>query len=83
MKLKITAEPKDFAIFGVFCVFLLYLSCIAVLNISYISIEGEFWGLSPFKAFTGRYIGTTLIVFAAGLIGVFADRKSTRLNSSH
>lgn len=26
MKLKITAEPKDFAIFGVFCVFLLYLS---------------------------------------------------------
>ena len=76
MKLKITAEPKDFAIFGVFCVFLLYLSCIAVLNISYISIEGEFWGLSPFKAFTGRYIGTTLIVFAAGLIGVFASVKS-------
>ena len=76
MKLKITAEPKDFAIFGVFCVFLLYLSCIAVLNISYISREGELWGLSPFMAFTGRYIGATIIVFVAGLIGVFASVKS-------
>ena len=76
MKLKITAEPKDFAIFGVFCVFLLYLSCIAVLNISYISTEGELWGLSPFMAFTGRYIGATMVVFAAGLIGVFASVKS-------
>lgn len=76
MKLKITAEPKDFAIFGVFCVFLLYLSCIAVLNISYIATEGMLWGLSPFKAFTSRYIGATIIVFAAGLIGVFSSVKS-------
>ena len=76
MKLKITAEPKDFMIFGIFCVFLLYLSCIAVLNISYISTEGVFWGLSPFKAFTSRYIGATIVVFVAGLIGVFASVKS-------
>ena len=76
MKLKITAEPKDFAIFGVFCVFLLYLSCIAVLNISYIATEGVLWGLSPFKAFTSRYIGATIIVFVAGLIGVFSSVKS-------
>ena len=76
MKLKVTAEPKDFAIFGVFCVFLLYLSCIAVLNISYIATEGVLWGLSPFKAFTSRYFGSTIVVFAAGLIGVFASVKS-------
>ena len=76
MKLKITAEPKDFAIFGVFCVFLLYLSCIAVLNISYISREGQLWGLNPFMAFTGRYIGATIVVFVAGLVGVFASVKS-------
>ena len=76
MKLKITAEPKDFAIFGVFCVFLLYLSCIAVLNISYIATEGVLWGLSPFRAFTSRYFGATMVVFAAGLIGVFASVKS-------
>ena len=76
MKLKITAEPKDFMIFGIFCVFLLYLSCIAVLNISYISTEGVFWGLNPFKAFTSRYIGATIVVFVAGLIGVFASVKS-------
>ena len=76
MKLKITAEPKDFAIFGVFCVFLLYLSCIAVLNISYIATEGVLWGLSPFRAFTSRYFGATMVVFVAGLIGVFASVKS-------
>ena len=76
MKLKITADPKDFAIFGVFCVFLLYLSSIAVLNISYIATEGQLWGLSPFRAFTSRYIGSTIVVFAAGLIGVFASVKS-------
>ena len=76
MKLKITADPKDFTIFGVFCVFLLYLSSIAVLNISYIATEGQLWGLSPFRAFTSRYIGSTIVVFAAGLIGVFASVKS-------
>ena len=76
MKLKITAEPKDFAIFGIFCVFLLYLSCIAVLNISYIATEGVLWGLSPFRAFTSRYFGATMVVFVAGLIGVFASVKS-------
>ena len=34
------------------------------------------WGLSPFRAFTSRYIGSTIVVFAAGLIGVFASVKS-------
>ncbi|MDD5979904.1 MAG: type IV secretory system conjugative DNA transfer family protein [bacterium] len=76
MKLKITAEPKDFIIFGIFCLFLLYLCCIAVLNISYISTEGVFWGLSPFKAFTSKYIGATIVLFVAGLVGAFASVSS-------
>ena len=69
MKFKI--EPRDLLIFGIFCLFLLYICCIGVLNISYVANEGRFYGLSPFKALTGEYIMATLMFFIFALIGIF------------
>ena len=69
MKFKI--EPRDLLIFGVFCIFLLYICCIGVLNISSVATDGRFYGLSPFKALSGEYIMTTLMFFIFALIGIF------------
>ncbi len=74
--MKIKVEKKDLIIFTIFCVFLLYLCAIGILNASSIANEGKFYGLSPFKAFSGRYIGMTLLLFLAALIGIFFTVKS-------
>ena len=50
--MKIKVEKKDLIIFTIFCVFLLYLCAIGILNASSIANEGKFYGLSPFKAFS-------------------------------
>ena len=47
MRLKV--EPKDLIIFGIFCVFLLYICCIGVLNASYLASEGKFYGTAYLK----------------------------------
>lgn len=57
--MKFKVEPKDFMLFVIYCVLLLYLCAIAVLNISSLSADGTFYGLLPFKAFTPDYIGAT------------------------
>lgn len=69
--MKFKVEPKDLVIFVCFCVLLLYICCIGVLNISYLANEGHFYGLLPFKAFTPRYLGATIVLFIFALIGVF------------
>ena len=69
--MKFKVEPRDLVIFIIFCIFLLYLCCIAVLNISSLATEGHFFGLLPFRAFTGRYIAATLVVFTLALVGIF------------
>ena len=74
--MKIKVEKKDLIIFIEFCVFLLYLCAIGVLNVSSIASEGRFYGLLPFKAFTHRYIGMTFFLFLAALIGIFMAVKS-------
>ena len=74
--MKIKVEKKDLIIFIVFCVFLLYLCAIGVLNVFSIIGDGEFYGFLPFKAFTGKYIGMTLFLFLASLIGIFLAVKS-------
>ena len=61
--MKFRVEQKDFVVFCCFCVFLLYICCIGVLNASTLATEGRFYGLLPFEAFTGQYIGTTLVLF--------------------
>lgn len=69
--MKFKVEPRDLLIFGIFCIFLLYICCIGVLNASYLAQEGRFYGLLPFEAFSGRYITTTLTFFILSLIGIF------------
>lgn len=75
MKFKVSA--KDLVIFGVFCVFLLYFSAIAVLNVFSLINDGIFYGLSPFEAFTGKYIIGTLLVFFAVIIAIFFSVSSS------
>ena len=74
--MKFNVEKKDLIIFGIFCVFLLYICCIGVLNASTLATEGRFYGLLPFEAFTGKYIGTTLILFVLALLGIFGATSS-------
>lgn len=74
--MKFKVEKKDLIIFIAFCVFLLYLCAIGVLNASSIATEGRFYGFLPFKAFTAKYIGMTFFLFLAALIGIFMAVKS-------
>ena len=69
--MKFKVEPRDLLIFVIFCIFLLYLCCVAVLNISTLSVEGHFYGLLPFKAFSPRFITATITLFILSLIGIF------------
>ena len=61
--MKFKVEPKDFMLFVIYCVLLLYLCAIAVLNFASLSSDGTFYGLLPFKAFTPQYIGAINIIY--------------------
>lgn len=74
--MKIKVEKKDLIIFVAFCIFLLYLCAIGVLNVSSLTSEGKFYGFVPFKAFTSDYIGMTLFLFVIALVGIFMAVKS-------
>jgi len=74
--MKFRAEPKDIVIFVIFCIFLLYICCIGVLNASTLATEGRLYGLLPFEAFTGKYIATTLVLFVLALLGIFGAVSS-------
>ncbi len=74
MRLKV--EPKDFLMFIIYCIFLLYLCAIAVLNFSSIANTGEFYGLNPIPAFFGKYLPVTLMLFFLGLVVVFTSVSS-------
>ncbi len=78
MKFKIS--PKDFLIFIIYCIVLLYLCCIAVLNFSSFINEGKFYGLLPFKAFTGDYLFLTLFMFFISLVIIFTSVSSYVFN---
>ena len=74
--MKFSADPKDMKIFGVFCVFLLYLCAVCVLNIHSLATTQSLYGLLPFEAFTGQYIGATFLLFICALAGVLFSVKS-------
>ena len=63
MKLKFRAEAKDWAMFGVYCVVLLFFVAIALLNVVQFAkgdLDHPFYGLNPFPAFGPDYIGLSL-----------------------
>ena len=74
--MKFNAEPKDVLIFAIFCIFLLLACSVIVVNISYLANYGTFYGLNPFKGFTGEFITATFVLFFLALIGIFAAVSS-------
>lgn len=75
--MKFKVKPKDMVIFSVFCVFLLYFSAIAVLNVLALMNEGVFYGFNPIEAFSSKYLFATLFVFFAVIIGIFFSVSSS------
>jgi len=74
--MKFRVAPKDFAIFIAFCIFLLYLCAIAVLNFSSFANDGSFYGLNPIPAFFSDKIALTLTMFVVALIIIFSSVSS-------
>ena len=76
MKLKFRGDLKDIVIFLIFCLLLLYLVAIAVLNLKSISQDNSFWGLNPFPAFGPDYLFATLLFFILALVAIIASCSS-------
>ena len=74
--MKFKAEPKDVLIFCLFCLFLLLVCSIVVVNAGYLANYGYFYGLNPFKGFTHKYITATFVLFFLALIGIFTAVSS-------
>lgn len=70
MKLKFRAEKKDFVIFFIFCIILLYLVAIAVLNLNSFAVDGVFYGLNPIKAFSSEFIVYTIVFYIVAIIAL-------------
>lgn len=76
MKLKMRADAKDWTIFGIFCVFLLYVVCIFVINFASLTSEGVFRGLNPLPAFLPEFILFTLGFYFLALLASFLSVSS-------
>lgn len=74
--MKFKVEPKDFVLFVLYCILLLYLCAIAVLNFTSLTNDGTFYGLLPFKAFIMPYLPVTLTLFIIALIIIFTSVSS-------
>lgn len=78
MKFKVT--PKDFMIFLIYCVVLLYFCAIAVVNFVSLAQEGKLVGflssIFPFKAFIGESFFYTIGLFVVVLIFIFTTVSS-------
>ena len=71
MKLKFTADRKDWIMFGIYAVVLLYFVAIAVLNLAQFAagdIDKPFHGFNPFPAFSRGFIGITLTLYVIALV---------------
>ena len=71
MKLKFTADRKDWIMFGIYAVILLYFVAIAVLNIAQFAagdIDHPFHGFNPFPAFGRNFIFTTIVLYIIALV---------------
>ena len=76
MKFKFRATGKDILIFVIFCIILLYLVAIAVLNIASFALDMTFHGFNPMPAFSSTYIWHTLIGFAFSLVFILTSVSS-------
>ena len=76
MKFKFRADPQDLLIFVLFAIFLLYIVCIGVLNLSSFATEGTFAGLNPFPAFGPDYVAATITFYLLALGGLMVSVSS-------
>lgn len=76
MKLKFRADLKDIVIFLIFCLVLLYLIAIAVLNLNSVAVDGTFRGLNPLPAFTSEFIAATLLFYVLALVAILTACSS-------
>lgn len=76
MKLKFRADLKDIVIFLIFCLVLLYLIAIAVLNLNSVAVDGTFRGLNPLPAFSSEFITSTLLFYILTLIALLSTCSS-------
>ncbi len=74
--MKFKVEPKDFFLFVLYCIILLYLCALAVSNLFSLLKTGTFYGLLPFSAFTFKYLPFTLGLFIGALIFIFTSVSS-------
>ena len=70
--MKFKVEPKDFLIFIIYCVILLYLSALAVVNLASL-FNGTGLTLNPIPAFFPKYIGVTIFLFIGALVLIFTS----------
>ena len=76
MKLKFRADAKDIMIFIIFCIILLYLCALAVVNLAEFSKYGVFFGLNPLPAFSSENIFPTLVIFFVALAAIVMSVSS-------
>ena len=76
MKLKFRAEPRDWLIFIIFALFLLFFIAIAVSNVMALVGGTELTGINPFPAFEKNLFPLTMIIYLAILILVFTSVSS-------
>ena len=74
--MKFKVEPKDFFIFTVYCIILLYLCALIVSNLFCLLQTGTFYGLIPLSAFSVKYLPITLLLFFGALIFIFTSVSS-------
>ena len=74
--MKFKVEPKDFILFIIQSLLLLYLCSVFVLNFYSITNEGAFYGLLPFKAFTMPFLPVTFILFFGVMAFIFTNVSS-------
>ncbi len=76
MKFKFRADFKDIVIFLIFCVVLLYLIAIFVVNLNSFAVEGVIAGLNPLPAFGSEFIMATIILYILCLVALMTACSS-------
>ena len=74
--MKFKVEPKDFLLFVLYCIILLYLCALAVSNFFSLINTGTFYGLLPISAFSKTYLPATIGLFIGALILIFTSVSS-------
>ncbi len=74
--MKFKVEPKDFFLFVVYCIILLYLCALFVSNLFCLVRTGSFYGLIPLSAFSFKYLPVTIGLFLGALLLIFSSVSS-------